>query len=403
VSHAFSTASAGEHRALCETDKSSFTFAAYFCFAILGTVTTLLGAILPLLSLRWSISSLQAGRLFFWQFLSATIATLVSAWAFKKQSFKIPIVIGVALSLVGVGLLPYANWQLGRYCVGCYGLGLGLSLPTINLAVSEANPARRAASLSMLNFFWAAGAVGGPLLLLLTRNLNSFLALLSIALACCLLLSLVIPISIQTPNRHERPTSGLPAGHLAFAVILSAAFFLLVGSENAVSGWASSLALPQFSSAYTAAAAPAAFWTFFLLSRATAPVLLRKIDDMQLMSYGLACAVVGIVAFFLVKNPLLVLIACALAGLGIAPAVPVAIAQVAQKFGDHNPASTVCFAAGGIGAATMPALVGIIQAKTGIPKVGLAVPLIALTLVMIAGLDCIAFRHRSATATGSVR
>ncbi len=359
---------------------------AYFLIAILGIVTTLLGAILPLISQRWSLSTVQAGQLFSWQFASATIATVTSAWVFQKRAFKMPILIGIALSLLGVAFLSRVDWQFGRYCIACYGVGLGLSLPALNLAVSEANPVRRAASLSWLNAFWAAGAVGGPLLLLLTRNLDRFLLLLAIALSTCLVLSFLLPVSTQSTNPRELSRAAQPSGRLKLAIALSFAFFLLVGSENAVSGWASSLALPQFSNAYTAAAAPAAFWMFFLASRAAAPLALRKLREVQLMSGGLACAVVAVVAFFVVKNPILVSTACALAGLGIAPAVPVVIAEVSARLGEHNPASTVCFAAGGAGAATLPALVGILATKTGIAKAGLAVPMTALSLVLIAGL-----------------
>ena len=355
--------------------------------AILGIVTTLLGAILPLISQRWSLSTVQAGQLFSWQFASATIATVTSAWVFQKRAFKMPILIGIALSLLGVGFLSRVDWQFGRYCIACYGAGLGLSLPALNLAVSEANPGRRAASLSWLNAFWAAGAVGGPLLLLLTRNLDRFLLLLAIALSTCLVLSFLLPVSTQSTNPPELSRAAQQSGRLKLAIALSFAFFLLVGSENAVSGWASSLALPQFSNAYAAAAAPAAFWTFFLASRAAAaPLALRRLREAQVMSCGLACAVAAIVAFFMVKSPFLVLAACALAGLGIAPAVPVVIAEVSAILGEHNPASTVCFAAGGAGAATLPALVGILATKTGIAKAGLAVPMTALSLVLIAGL-----------------
>lgn len=270
---------------------------------------------------------------------------------------------------------------------------------TVLKILTEANPARRAASLSLLNFFWAAGAVGGPLLLLLLRNLDRFLALLSLALALCILLAVLSPVSTSPLGLQEASTDRMRRGRLAIAAFLSVAFFLLVGSENAVSGWASSLALPQFSSAYTAAAAPAAFWTFFLIGRASSPSVLRKIEEVRLLSCGLACALVGIVAFFIVQNPIFILIACALAGLGIAPGVPVVIAQVAEKLGDHTPASTVCFAAGGIGAATLPGLVGIIEAKTGIPKLGLAIPLMALAIVSLATLNLGPSHER---ATGKV-
>lgn len=46
--------------------------------------------------------------------------------------------------------------------VFCCGIGLGITIPTTNLFVSDQNPARRAASLNLLDFSWSIGAVISP-------------------------------------------------------------------------------------------------------------------------------------------------------------------------------------------------------------------------------------------------
>src|SRR5256885_17193629 len=83
----------------------SFTASACGLFVILGIVTTLLGPILPLLSLRWAISTVQAGSLFFWQFIASTLGTLVSGAVLSKRSFKLVVIVGVTLCLLGVASL----------------------------------------------------------------------------------------------------------------------------------------------------------------------------------------------------------------------------------------------------------------------------------------------------------
>src|SRR3954447_16822683 len=120
-------------------------FTAFACglFVILGIVTTLLGPILPLLSVRWSISAQQAGSLFFWQFIASTIGTLLSGAVLSKRTFKLVVITGVALCVLGVAALIQADWNLGRYAVASYGFGLGVALPAMNLAVAQANPKRR--------------------------------------------------------------------------------------------------------------------------------------------------------------------------------------------------------------------------------------------------------------------
>src|SRR6185312_13834362 len=154
---------------------SSFTLFACALFAVLGIVTTLLGPILPFLGLRWSISSAQAGTLFSWQFISSTLGTLLSGMVLSRRSFRVPVVAGVGLCLLGVAVLLRADWTTGRMAVAVYGLGLGIALPAINLAVAQANPSRRAASVSLLNFAWGIGAIGGPVLLRTLHDLNRFL------------------------------------------------------------------------------------------------------------------------------------------------------------------------------------------------------------------------------------
>src|SRR5437016_6357559 len=100
---------------------ASFTLFACGLFVVLGVVTTLLGPILPLLSVRWSISAQQAGSLFFWQFIASTIGTLLSGAVLSKRTFKLVVITGVALCVLGVAALIQADWNLGRYAVASYG------------------------------------------------------------------------------------------------------------------------------------------------------------------------------------------------------------------------------------------------------------------------------------------
>src|ERR1700736_647329 len=103
-------------------ESASFTIFACALFIVLGVVTTLLGPTLPLFSLRWSISTAQAGSLFFWQFLFSTVGTLMSGAVLAKRSFRLAVLLGVALCLLGIAALVRADWNLGRYAVACYGL-----------------------------------------------------------------------------------------------------------------------------------------------------------------------------------------------------------------------------------------------------------------------------------------
>src|SRR5690348_15323787 len=188
---------------------ASFTLFACALFIVLGVVTTLLGPILPLLSTRWPVTTAQLGTLFFWQFIPSTLGTLLSGAALSKRSFRLGVVLGVALCLLGVAGLIWADWNLARGAVACYGFGLGVALPAINLAVAEANRTRRAAPVSLLNFAWGLGAISGPLLLRLTHNLSSFPMVVSVLVAIGLGGSAIweMPPKKSFPSPAEKSTA----------------------------------------------------------------------------------------------------------------------------------------------------------------------------------------------------
>jgi fucose permease len=360
----------------------SFTLLACALFVVLGVVTTLLGPTLPLLAVRWSISTAQAGSLFSWQFVASTIGTLLSGAVFAKRSFRLAVLLGMALCLVGVAALVRADWTLGRYAVACYGFGLGVSLPAINLAVAEANPAHRAGSVSLLNFAWGVGAICGPVMLRLAHSLDLFLILLSSLIAVGVAASSISSMPEKKPDSTFEAASRQNGNLWALVPLIALSMFLFCGIENSVAGWASSLALPHFSNAFTATTANIFFWTFFLAARAIAPLALHRLSEARLMLISIVVAAAGVVVFFFAANPSTILLACALAGAGIGPGFPLLISRVSERIGAQHPTCTICFAFAGFGAATLPALVGMVGARVAQPRAGLLLPLIALVLLI---------------------
>lgn len=361
---------------------SFFNVCACSLFVVLGVVTTLLGPILPLLMLRWSITTTQAGTLFVWQFVASTLGTALSGFVFARRSFRPAVLLGMSLCLIGIAVLAQAGWNVGRYAVAAYGFGLGVALPAINLAVAEANPLARAQWVSLLNFAWGIGAICCPVLLRVTHNLNLFLTLLSAALAAGIIGSILMSMPQKRIASTQHPTD-LRGGQLwSLVPLIAFSMFLFCGIENAVSGWAASLALPHFSSVFTAVSANIAFWSFFLTSRALSPLALRLISESRLMLLSILTGVVGLVVFLVSTNALGVLLACALAGVGIGPGFPLLISRISEQIGSEHPSGTLCFAFAGLGAATLPALTGMLGSALAIPRAGLLLPLLGLVLLI---------------------
>ena len=367
---------------LSPRNAAAFTLFACALFIVLGVVTTLLGPILPLVAARWSISTAQQGSLFFWQFIASTVGALLSGMLLARRSFRFTVALGVTLCLGGVAALIWADWNLGRAAVAAYGFGLGLALPAFNLAVAETNQVRRAAAVSLLNFAWGLGAISGPVLLRLTHDLTMFLALVGALVALGLFPLLVWDL----PDRAYRGTDKAKAAVLThpwrLVPLFAFSMFVFCGVENVVAGWAATFALPTFTDAFRATNANEAFWAFFLGSRALVPLALQRISETNLLRASILASAAGVLAFYFASHPATILLACAVAGLGIGPGFPLVISRVSQALGPQHPASTVCFAFAGIGAATLPALIGILGEWFRQPRIGLLLPVVGLIVLL---------------------
>jgi MFS transporter, FHS family, glucose/mannose:H+ symporter len=363
---------------------ASFTLFACALFIVLGVVTTLLGPTLPLLSTRWHLTNAQKGFLFFWQFIPSTVGTLLCGILLAKRGFRFGVLLGVTLCLVGVAGLIWADWNFGRAAVASYGFGLGIALPALNLAVAEANRARRAAAVSLLNFAWGLGAISGPLLLRLTHSLSGFLIVVSVLVGYGLVSSAVwqMPPKSAAAAKNNEESAIASSQVWIVAPLIAVSMFLFCGVENSINGWAATLALPSFADVFRATNANEAFWAFFLAGRALAPFVLRRISEAKLLYASILIAAAGVLAFYFAAHAVTILLACAIAGLGVGPGFPLLISRVSEMIGPERPACTVCFAFAGIGAATLPIAIGVIGEKAGDPRAGLLLPLAGLVLLL---------------------
>src|SRR5271157_4381394 len=133
--------------------------AAQIAFLPTGILTTLLGPMLPILIARWALSDAQAGSLFLVQFLASLAGVQISGILLARVGFRPAFLSGLLLMAGGVATLYLGSPGLGMVSVAVYGLGLGFIIPADNLMIAEIAPGSRAAAVSLLNFYWGAGAV----------------------------------------------------------------------------------------------------------------------------------------------------------------------------------------------------------------------------------------------------
>ena len=359
------------------------TAVAHAAFVPTGVVTVLLGPVLPALSARWSLNDAQAGEFFTAQFLASTFGVAFSGFLVPRFGYRFVMVLGLLFMAVGVGSLPLGPRLLGIAAVSCFGVGLGLTIPTCNLLVAEVNPGTRAASLSLLNFSWSLGAVACPFLLAPFQRAGRISGFFYLVAGCVLLVSLLlawVPLPHPSEAKNLSTEVAPPLSRILrtpSAIALGVLFFVYVGTENAVGGWVASYA--KRVTEHTGPLwvfTPSFFYGGLLAGRALAPLPLRRVPELHLVRACVALALLGLVTLLATRSMAGVLLSAALVGLGLAAIYPITISLLSSTFGaDASRLGSVMFMLAGFGASCMPWLVGVTSTATSSLKFGLAVPL----------------------------
>ncbi len=363
--------------------RAASTTVIYFGFALTGAATTMLGSVLPAISNRFGLSDIQGGYLFAAQFLSSTLGVIFSSRVAAKVGFKWTLVPAFLLIAAGILLLHWTGWPSCIFAIACYGVGLGVAIPTCNLHVAAINPVRRASALNSLNFVWTGGALSWtPLARLISRNPSSFLFI-GIFVVLFTVVLLVVPMKERPRTQAE--TRKRPQSKFPMIIVLSTGslIFLYVGVENAWAGWASSYAQRLNAGSTNWIWAPACFWGALLVGRAIAPVLLSRISDERLLNSDLVGATVsGLLIVSATSVPVLFL-GLALAGLSLASVFPNIVARMTREFEDRPGDIGWMFACAGVGAAVLPWAVGAASSRLGDLRSALFIPLLACATMLL--------------------
>ncbi len=379
-------------------------------FVVAGMATTLLGPMMPLLLTRWSLTDAEAGSLFTAQFAGQMSSTFLSSLVTRRLGDRHTLVVGLAVTAVGVAAMSAVPWPAGIAAALLYGLGLGLVLPITNFVVAALRPANAAAALSLLNVSWGVGAVLWPLVVGLTVPGTAasagaviahgtstlpaavpgtgtpllILSGLTAALAAVLALERGWPESRRPAAAQGAGAAGAGRARVAALVATFAALaYLYVGTETSIGGWIAEFTRRAGPSGGTLwALAPTAFWGAETLGRLGAPLVLRKISEEALLVAGLGIAGVAVLLLVGSSGMATAIAGAVLAGVGLAPIFPLLIAAMTRHVAPSAPGMMgPLFAMGGLGGATLPWLVGLASSRTGQLRTGLLVPLAALAVM----------------------
>ena len=360
-----------------------------------GILSTLLGPMLPILIARWTLNDTQAGNLFLVQFLAMMVGVQLSGVMLARRGFRLAFLLGLLLMACGAASLYMGSLWLGLISVAVNGLGLGLIAPTDNLLIAEmgsrpgSGPSSRASAVSLLNFFWGAGAVFCSLMVAWTaahKLLPIFLG--SVALFLVLLASAMrkLPFpAAETPGESPVSSSWRELAKGPAIWLFAAVFFLYPGAETAVGGWIGSYVSRLGSQgAAMASMMPAFFWSALTVGRALGTAFLRHFSERRVLRAGYAAAAAGIALTLWAPTLAGVIGGALITGLSFATFYPITVARLSQRFGvAARSIGAVMFSLAALGPAVIPWMVGVISHATGSLRAGMLLPLGATAILFL--------------------
>jgi|HubBroStandDraft_1064217.scaffolds.fasta_scaffold08784_5 FHS family glucose/mannose:H+ symporter-like MFS transporter len=388
-----------------------------------GILTTLLGPMLPILMVRWTMNDTQAGNLFLVQFLAMLAGVQLSGLLLTRWGYRPAFLSGLLLMALGVATLLLGSLWLGLASVAAYGLGLGLIIPTDNLLIAEISPGSRltprvqrtqlnpeasaeasssasASAVSLLNFFWGLGAVFCSLMVAWTtthRLLPLFFGAVALFLVGLAFAMRHMPFPAAAKAAEPSPSSSSSSPReLATAMSMSLSknsalwlfavvFFLYPGAETAVGGWIGSYVSRLGSQgAAIASLMPAFFYSTLTVGRALGTAFLRHVSERHVLRAGYAAGAAGIVLMLWAPALVGVIAGALITGLSFSTLYPLAIARLSHHFGvAARSIGAVMFSLAAVGPAVIPWMVGVISHATGSLRAGMLLPLGATVILFV--------------------
>ncbi len=357
-------------------------------FVVCGIVTVLPGPLLPVLASRWGLPDVQSGGFFAAQFLASTAGAVVSPWRLRRSLPGGFVLMSAGILLLAVAAFiagPGAGHPLALAAFALIGLGMGLSITATNLTVG-ATANDRGRRLSIVNLWWGVGALACPWVIAWAEHSGRLRPLLlGVALAAAAMFAALAPllrVQVESAPRARTAFSS-QLGTLAFFAFF---LFLYVGVENTVGGWIATYA-HRFSG-FTLADASltvSVYWMALLASRALTSLALCKVSESAVLFPGLVLALAAVAALVLPHAPAIVLLAVAAAGFGFGPIFPLGVSRMLARLSDHRQTGWV-FAMCGSGGAVLPWLTGLISTRSASLRVGFAVPVAAVAMILVLAL-----------------
>jgi len=301
-----------------------------------------LGSLLPSITEKLQLSNLQAGTLTSILPAGILVGSLLFGPIVDRYSYRNLLIICSLLIVVGFEGIAFSTnlfgLQLSFFTIGVVGGALNGGTSALVADISDDNPEKRGANLSLLGVFYGVGALGIPSFLAVITRYYSYETVLSY-----LGLVLLIPIAFFFFVRFPAPKHSQSIPFKAYLKmfgnkpLVTMAFFCFFHSayEGIISNWSTTfLETNNGISTAQALVALSVYMLALTITRLLLAGLLRRISPYWVLVISMALLFVGILFLYLPQTQSLYLLILVLFGIGTAGGFPIILGYVGEMYAD---------------------------------------------------------------------
>lgn len=387
-------------------DASGLKIILHIIFFLSGIATVLIGQVLPILARQFSLNDLWLSYFFPAQFAGSLLGTfLTGRFARRGDQIMATVVGGFAMTL-GLLLMNIDALQFCLFGFFVNGIGIGLTLPSINMKIVELDSHRSGAALSILNFCWGIGAIVSKPFVDALSTANS-IGITTIVLA----VALFMPTLLLTFTKKDKPRltdqtdndSDLSIWTLPLAWMIALFNFIHVGFESGIGGWLTTYTERVEGGTQVGWLSPTLlYFSFFVIGRGVAPLLFKRLNETKMLFLGLTIVLGGVITVLFATDVRLLSIGAVISGFGTSWIFPANVARFSQAFGQAAiRKATPLFICGTLGATFVTWLIGYVSERSGNLRSGMFVLSASIVLLLVLQIVLSIWQRRKVIAKGS--
>lgn len=360
-------------------------------FLFSGIATILVGQVLPILARKFELNDLQLSYFFPVQFAGSLLGTSSSRYFAQRNGFISATVIGCFSMAAGLLLLNAGTFSFSLAGFFLNGIGIGLTLPSINLLVFEMNPMRSGSALSILNFCWGVGAIlCKPFVDFTVWGTDLALTTSMLAVPMAVAAALIFKLGRSATRPAEAAETRIvddvrPIWSTSLAWVLTLFNFIQVGFESGIGGWLTTYSERMGTEQGPHLISPTfLYFSFFVLGRGVAPVLYRYFEENTVIMIDLVIVLIGTIITLSADSILILSIGASISGFGASSVFPATVSRFGRIFGPSaTRRATPLFIGGTVGAALVTSLIGVVSDRTGSLRSGMFVILLCVIVLIV--------------------